>query len=78
MPRSQGNPHPSLVSRILMFLAKRALGRDIPGLHIRAFDPKYFRRATRMDLYSAAKGTVPMHPKELAQIKVALLVGCPF
>lgn len=31
-----------------------------------------------MDLYGISKGAVPMHLKELAQLKVALMVGCPF
>lgn len=79
MPRSQGNPHPSFVSRILMFFTKRALrGREIVGMRIRAFDPQYLRYAARLDMYSAAQGTVPMHLKELAQLKVAMMVGCPF
>ena len=78
MPRSQGNPNPSLLSRALFFFAKRAIGRVPLGMRIRAFDPKYLRHAARLDIYGAAKGTVPMHLKELAQLKVALMVGCPF
>jgi hypothetical protein len=31
-----------------------------------------------MDIYSAGRGTVSMHLKELAQLKVAVMVGCPF
>ena len=80
MSRSQGvsDHQAGLVTRLLFWLAKRALGRVPRGMRVRAFDPKYLRRAVRMDLYAAAPGTVPMHLKELAQLKVALMVGCPF
>jgi hypothetical protein len=78
MPRSEGVQNPGLVVRALFFFAKRALGRVPRGMRIRALDPQYLRIATRMDIYNAAPGTVPMHLKELAQLKVALMVGCPF
>ena len=80
MLRSDGvqNRRAGLTARFIFFLAKRFLGRVPLGTRIRAFDPKYLRRAVRMDLYSAAKGVVPMHLKELAQLKTALMVGCPF
>ena len=80
MLRSQGvqNNEAGLITRVIFFLAKRYLGRVPLGTRIRAFDPKLLRNALRMDLYSAAKGMVPMHLKELAQLKTALMVGCPF
>lgn len=78
MLRSQGIQNPGLVTRLLFWFAKRALGRVPAGMRIRAFDPKYLRHAARLDLYGAARGTVPLRLKELAQLKVALLVGCPF
>lgn len=67
-----------LLTRLLFWLAKRALGRVPRGMRVRAFDPKYLRRAVRMDLYAASRGSVSMRLKELAQLKVALMVGCPF
>lgn len=78
MPRSQGAPNPGLITRILFFFAKRALGHVPLGMRIRAFDPKLVRLGVRMDLYAASKGVVPMHLKELAQLKTALIIGCPF
>ena len=80
MVRSQGvqNRQAGLTARVLFFLARRFLGRVPLGMRIRAFDTKYLRNAFRMDLYSAARGVVPMHLKELAQLKTALMVGCPF
>jgi hypothetical protein len=47
-------------------------------MRIRAFDRKYLRYAVRLDMYAASEGAVPSHLKELAQLKVALMVGCPF
>jgi len=78
MPRSEGVQNPDLLTRLLFFFAKRRLHRVPLGLRIRAFDPKYLRHAARLDMYGAAPGTVPMNLKELAQLKVALMVGCPF
>jgi len=67
-----------LLTRLLFWFAKRALGRVPRGMRVLAFDPKYLRRAVRMDLYAASWGSVSMRLKELAQLKVALMVGCPF
>jgi hypothetical protein len=78
MPRSEGVHNPGLIVRAIFLFAKRALRRVPRGMRIRAFDPKYLRIATRMDIYNAARGAVPMHLKELAQLKVALMVGCSF
>jgi hypothetical protein len=35
------------------------------------------RKYRRMDLHVASPGTVPLKLKELAQVKVAMMVGCP-
>jgi len=80
MLRSQGIPDnkAGLLTRIIFWLAKRRLGRIPLGMRIRALDPKFFKHAIRMDLYGASHGTVSTHLKELAQLKTALMVGCPF
>lgn len=67
-----------LITRIIFWLAKRRLGRVPSGLRVRALDSKLFRHIVRMDLYAASQGAVPMRLKELAQLKVAMMVGCPF
>jgi hypothetical protein len=52
--------------------------RRIPlATRIRALDPKLLVAARRMDLHIAAPGRVAFKLKELAQIKVAMMVGCP-
>ena len=80
MLRSQGiqDHEAGLITRIIFWLAKRRLGRVPLGMRVRALDPKLFRHIVRMDLYGASQGTVPTRLKELAQLKVAIMVGCPF
>ena len=80
MARSEGvqNRDAGLSARFIFFLLNRFLGRVPLGSRIRAYDTKFLRHATRMDIYAAGKGAVPMHLKELAQLKTALMVGCPF
>jgi hypothetical protein len=65
-------------TRFIYWLIKRRLGRISPGVRIRARDPKLLELASRMDMHTAAPVTVPLNLKELAQIKVAVMVGCPF
>ena len=67
-----------LRTRFIYWLVKRRLGRISLGVRIRARDPKLLEFAARMDIHTAASQTVPVNLKELAQIKVAVMVGCPF
>jgi hypothetical protein len=63
--------------RIIYWLAKRRRGWVHQGLRVRAHDPKLLELAFRMDVHTASAGTVPLVLKELAQTKVAVMVGCP-
>ncbi len=78
--RSQGvqDNEAGLLTRIIFWVAKRRIGRVPLGLRVRARDPKLLRNVVRMDLYAASPGTIPVRLKELAQLKVAMMVGCPF
>lgn len=80
MPRSQGiqNNQVTPLTRLLFYFVKRRLGRIPVGVRIRAFVPKYLRKAASLDIYGASQGLVSMHLKELAQLKTALMIGCPF
>jgi len=78
MPRSDGVQSPGLLTRLLFYFARRRLRRVPLGMRIRAFDPTYLRHAARLDIYCAAEDALPANLKELAQLKVALMVGCPF
>jgi hypothetical protein len=64
-------------TRFLFWLMKRRHGRVPMAMRVRARDPKLLRLARSMDLHMAAAGTVAFKLKELAQIKVAMMVGCP-
>jgi hypothetical protein len=66
-----------LRTRIIYWLVERRRGRVHLGVRLRAHDSKLLELACRMDLHAASAGTVPLVLKELAQIKVAVLVGCP-
>jgi hypothetical protein len=80
MSRSAGvqDNQAALGTRILFWFAKRHLRRIPVGMRIRALDPKLLRASAKMDLYAASERILPMTIKELAQLKVAMLVGCPF
>ena len=80
MNRSEGvqDKDARLRTRILFWFVKRKIGRVPPGMRVWAFDPKYLNAAVRMNVYGARRGVVPMTLKELAQLKVAMMVGCPF
>jgi hypothetical protein len=67
-----------LRTRFIYWLMKRRLGRVSLGARIRGRDPKLLELAARMDIHTAASLTMPANLKELAQIKVAVMVGCPF
>jgi len=67
-----------LATRTIFARVKRKLGRVAPGTRVRAIDPKFLRASVEMDFYNASKGKVPGKLKELAQMKVAMMVGCPY
>jgi Carboxymuconolactone decarboxylase family len=72
------NQEAGLRTRVIFWLAKRRLGRVPLSARIQARDPKLLEAAARMSMHIARPGTVPLKLKELAQLKVAALVGCPF
>jgi len=56
---------------------KRRLGHVPLSSRIRARDPKLLELAEKMSLHNAQPGLVSPKVKELAQLKVAAMVGCP-
>jgi hypothetical protein len=67
-----------LATRMIFWFVKRHLKRVSTGMRVRALDPKLLRISAKLDIYNASKGLVTMPLKELAQLKVATMVGCPF
>jgi hypothetical protein len=78
--RSEGvhDNEAGLLTRIIFWLTKRRIGRVPLGMRVRARDPKLFRNVVRMDLYAVSQRAIRPRLKELAQLKVAMMVGCPF
>ena len=64
--------------RVIFWMTKRRLGRVPLSARIPARDPKLLAAAARMSVHIARPGAVPLKLKELAQLKVAAMVGCPF
>lgn len=64
--------------RLLFWLIKRRIGVVTPGTRIRAYWPQWLKRSGLLDTLLAGRGTIPASLKELAQLRVAALVGCPF
>lgn len=67
-----------LRTRLIFWLTKRRLGMVPPSARIQARDPKLLELSSRMTGHLAAPGVVSAKFKELAQLKVAAMVGCPF
>lgn len=57
---------------------KGRLGRVPGSARIRAYDPALLRICEEMSTYTAESAGVAPKLKELAQLKVAAMVGCPF
>jgi len=67
-----------LKTRLIFRRAKKRFGHVPLSTRIRAYDPELLGLAERMSKYTSASGVVPPRLKELVQIKVAAMVGCPF
>ena len=68
----------NLRTRIIYWFVKRKLGKIPHAVRIRARDPKLLELSGKMDLHIAKPESVPSVLTELAQIKVAVMVGCTF
>jgi len=80
MNRTAGvqNREAGLRARVIFWLTKRRLGRVPLSARIQARDPKLLAAAARMSMHIARQGAVSLKLKELAKVKVAAMVGCPF
>jgi hypothetical protein len=65
-------------TRLIFRRAKRRYGHVPLPTRLRARDPKLLELCEQMSRYTVAPGTVPANLKELAQLKVATMVGCGF
>ena len=67
-----------LFTRIAYFMTKRRLGRVIMPIKIKAHHPRLLRALAHMESGQEAAKTVPAQLKALAQVKAAMMIGCPF
>ena len=64
-------------AKLVFWRTKRRYGHVLLSTRIRASDPKLLALAELMSMYTSAAGAVPTKLKELVQLKVAAMVGCP-
>ena len=68
----------SLLARAAFFLTKRKVGRVIRPVRVHALHPRVLFGYGQMELAQEKARKVPAAVKSLAQIRVAMRVGCPF
>ena len=68
----------NLFTRFVYWMTKRKLGRVILPVKITAHHPRLLRGMGEMESAQFAARSVAMTLKELASIKAAMLIGCPF
>ena len=78
-------PHQAgLFTRLVFWLTRRKIGkitgrpRLVEPVKITAHHPRLLRAYGQMEVGQEAATTVPVHLKALADIKTAMLIGCPF
>lgn len=67
-----------LFTRFLYWMTQRKVGRVVLPFKITAHQPRLLRAVGEMEMGQRALGTVDAKLKILAEIKVAVLIGCPF
>ena len=67
-----------LFVRLAYFMTKRKVGRVVTPIKIVAHHPRLLRALAHMELGQETAKMVSPQLKTLAQVKVAMLVGCPF
>lgn len=67
-----------LFVRLAYFLTKRKVGRVVTPIKIVAHHPRLLRALAHMELGQEAARTLSPQLKALVQVKVAMLVSCPF
>ena len=67
-----------LFTRIVYALVKRKLGRVVTPVQIVAHHPRILWGYAQMEQSFVSSRLVGLALKELAQLRVATLVGCPF
>ena len=66
------------LTRFLYWMTKRKLGRVIEAVKITAHQPRLVLASGQMEMGQQAVHSVDMKLKALAEIKAAVMIGCPF
>jgi hypothetical protein len=67
-----------LVARFVYWVTKRKFGRVMLPVKINAHHPRLLRAMGAMEMGQQAARSVDPVIKMLAQVKVAMMIGCPF
>ncbi len=67
-----------LMSQAVYWMSRRRLGKVVEPLMVTARHPRLLRAYIHMELGQEAAKSVNKQLKDLCQIKVAMMVGCPF
>ncbi len=80
MPRIPGveSSQANLLTRFVYWMTKRKVGRVVLPVKIMGHHPRLLMGMGQMEQAQLAARSVPLTLKELAQIKTAMLIGCPF
>ena len=76
IPGVEGGGGP--MARLIFFLVRRRLGRVPRPLRIVALHPELLMGYGQMERAQERARRVPLPLKRLAQVRVAMRVGCPF
>lgn len=68
----------SLLARLAFFFCRRKLGRVVTPVRVHALHGRVLWGYAQMELAQEGARRVPAGVKALAQIRVAMRVGCPF
>ena len=77
-PLNQGGLFSRLFRRIVYSLTRKKLGHVVMPVQITAHHPKIFWGYGQMEQSLLSSHLVDAALKDLAQLRVATLVGCPF
>ncbi len=66
------------ITRVVYWAMRKRIGRVPKSKTLAAHDLSTLLASTWMDAVGASAKTIPILLKELVQLKVAVMVGCPF
>jgi hypothetical protein len=75
---NQGGPLRRLFVSLVYYLTRRRLGRVIMPIQVAAHHPKIFWGYLQMEQSQMSSKLIDHKLKNLAELRVATLVGCPF